>query len=213
MVWSLWNSPMNARFSGCVVACLLCMVFVQSVPALAQTSSTPAIGVSPSSLSFTAMAGGSNPASKALNISNTGGGTLYWSTHDPSGWLISTGSGTNNGSVQVYVNQNGLVAGTYSTSVTISASGYPSQTRTIPVTLTVTTSGGGSSPTISYSPTSLSFTGTIGGPNSANQSLRISNSGGGTLSWTVTDSRGWLGVSPASGTNTGTVTVFATPSG
>ncbi len=36
----------------------------------------PVIGISPTSLSFTAPQGGTNPATQTLNISNTGGGTL-----------------------------------------------------------------------------------------------------------------------------------------
>ena len=36
----------------------------------------PAIGMSPTSLSFSAQQGAANPASQTLNISNTGGGTL-----------------------------------------------------------------------------------------------------------------------------------------
>jgi len=44
------------------------------------------------------------------------------------------------------------------------------------------------------------------GTNPTNQSFTISNTGGGTLIWTAGDNAGWLTLSPATGTNTGTVT-------
>src|SRR5262249_21541760 len=60
----------------------------------------PAIGASPTSLSFTAQQGGSNPAAQTLSISNTGGGTLSWSAIDNAAWLtVSPSAGTGNGAV------------------------------------------------------------------------------------------------------------------
>ena len=71
-------------------------------------------------------------------------------------------------------------------------------------------SGTISPPALSVSPASLSFSGTAGGANPAAKTLSVSNAGGGTLSWTATKSAPWLSVSPAGGTNSGTITV--TPS-
>jgi len=68
---------------------------------------------------------------------------------------------------------------------------------------TATTAG----PTIGVSPASLSFNATVGGANPANQSLSITNTGGGTLNWTASDNATWLSVSPASGTAPSTATV------
>lgn len=179
------------------------------------TSTTPVIGVSPTSLSFTAVAGGANPATQYISVSNSGGGTLSWSSTDNAGWMNAIASGTNTGTIPVAVFSSGYPAGTiYSGTVTITAAGYPSQTKTIPITFTVTSATSTStSPTIGYSPTSLSFAGTVGGTNPAGKAISISNAGGGTLSWTVSDNSGWLSVSPASGTNTGTVTASANLSG
>lgn len=56
------------------------------------------------------------------------------------------------------------------------------------------------SPTIGVSPTSFSFSATAGGANPASQSLNISNTGGGTLTWTVSDNATWLTLSPTTGT-------------
>src|SRR6185503_1776682 len=59
-------------------------------------------------------------------------------------------------------------------------------------------------PAIGMSPTSLSFSAQQGGGNPAPQTLTISNTGGGTLSWIASNSTTWLSLSPASGTGTGT---------
>jgi len=58
-------------------------------------------------------------------------------------------------------------------------------------------------PTISYSPPSLSFTATQGGDNPAIQAIGIWNSGGGALSWSVSDDATWLNLSPTNGSSTG----------
>ena len=63
---------------------------------------------------------------------------------------------------------------------------------------------------IGADPTYMSFSAPPG-VNPAAQQLAITNAGAGTLTWRVTESSDWLSVSPASGTNTGRVTVSVTP--
>jgi hypothetical protein len=75
------------------------------------------------------------------------------------------------------------------------------------------TAGAPASPAIGVSPASFSFTATSGGANPANQSLSITNTGGGTLNWTASDNATWLSVSPASGTAPSSVTVSVNISG
>ena len=95
----------------------------------------PAIGMSPTSLSFTATPGAS-PATQTLSINNQGGGTLTWSASDNATWLtLNRVSGTGNSVVIVTAVGNSTV-GTYSGSITLSAVGASSVT--VPVTLTVT---------------------------------------------------------------------------
>ena len=65
-------------------------------------------------------------------------------------------------------------------------------------------------PAIGASPIALSFTATQGGTNPAPQTLSISNTGGGTLSWSASDNASWLTLSTASGTGNGSVTLTAT---
>ena len=164
----------------------------------------PVIGASPTSLSFTATLGGANPPTQAVSISNVGGGTLGWGANDNIPWLtVGPASGTGNGSITVTVNINGLTAGNHSGAITLSGSG--AAPITVPVTLTIAIAP--VPPSIGTSPTSLSFTATQGGANPSPQSLSISNTGGGTLSWTTDENVPWLTLTPTSGTANGRVTI------
>lgn len=62
-------------------------------------------------------------------------------------------------------------------------------------------------PAIGTSPISLSFTVQQGGDNPASQTLSLTNTGGGILSWSASDNAAWLRLSPVSGTGNGMVTV------
>ncbi|MBO0722078.1 MAG: hypothetical protein J2P41_14735, partial [Blastocatellia bacterium] len=107
-------------------------------------STSPVISVNPSSLSFTATAGGSNPASQTFDISNTGSGTLNFTASDDGSWLtISPTSGTAPATLTASVDISGLAAGTYNATITISASGATNSPVNVPVTLTVNPAGGG----------------------------------------------------------------------
>lgn len=59
-----------------------------------------------------------------------------------------------------------------------------------------------SSPTASTSQLSLTFTGMEGSANPSSQTLNITNTGGGTLSWSASAGAAWLSLSPTSGTTT-----------
>jgi hypothetical protein len=162
----------------------------------------PAIGLNQTSLGFVGTVGGTNPSAQAIAISNVGGGTLTWSASDNAAWLsLSPVSGTNSGTVSTSVNLTGLAAGTYNATITVTATGATA--KPIPVTLTLTAAT--SSGTIGFSPTSLTFTGTVGGTNPAAKTISISNTGGGTLSWAASDNAAWFTLSPASGTVTASV--------
>ncbi len=169
----------------------------QSVP------TNPVIGASPTSLSFTAQQGGTNPTAQMLSISNTGG-TLNWSASETTGWLmLSPASGSGNGTVTVSVTTGTLTAGSYSGTVILNATGASSVA--VPVMFTVTAAP--VPPAIGASPTNFSFTAAQGGSNPANQTLSISNTGGGTLTWSASENAPWLTIGPASGSGNGAVTL------
>ncbi len=172
----------------------------------AHSAPPPAIGASPLNFSFTAQQGGSNPAPQTLTIQNTGGEALKWITSDSAPWLtLSPASGTNQGTVVLSVNTGTLTANTYTDTITVSAT--DAIPVIIPVTFTVTAAS--VPPAIGATPLSVTLTAQQNSSTAVTQSVNISNTGGGTLTWTASETAAWLTLSPASGTGTGTITVTA----
>jgi hypothetical protein len=166
------------------------------IAALANVSAppapTPSLGVSPLNLSFKATAGSSNPAAQPVSVSNSGGGTLSWTAGASQPWItLSAASGTGAKAISVGTAINGLVAGTYSGTVTITAAGAAPSTRTVTVNLAI--SAATSSPTLSVNPSSLSFSGTSGSSNPAAQSVTVSHTGSG--NWTAAANQSWITLS------------------
>jgi hypothetical protein len=100
----------------------------------------PELAVSPLSLAFSAMCG-NNTDSDTVKISNTGGGTLNWTTGSPPTWLSfnkTSGSLGINASEDLLVtaNTSGLNVTTYNGNFTISAP--PGQEKTVDISLEVT---------------------------------------------------------------------------
>jgi len=163
---------------------------------------SPTLTVSPTSLTFTYQIGGTASAAQTLNIS--GVSSTYTAVASGGAWL-SVSSVV--GSASVSVNTTGLAAGTYSGFVTIAAAGSTGSPMTVPVTLNVTATP----PTLTVSPSSLTFAYQIGGTALAAQSVAIK---AGSLTYTAAASGGtWLSVSPASGKTPGSVSVSVNPTG
>jgi PKD repeat protein len=172
-------------------------------------AATPTLAVSPSTLSFSSVAGGADPASKTFSVTNTGTGSLSFTTSDDAPWLSATpGSGTAPQDVAVSADTTGLAAGTYTGKVTVTAAGAAGSPKDVAVTLVVNPP-----PALAVTPASLAFSGTEGGANPAAKTLSVTNTGGGSLSFTAGDDATWLTVTPASGSAPQTLTVSASLSG
>ena len=102
----------------------------------------PVLKVSPTSLSFSAKVGGSNPSPRELTITNEGGGLLEWQVTTNVDWILP---GVNGGSLEaeesfellVFVNIQGLAAGTHKGMITISAPEAKGGPVKVEVTLTL----------------------------------------------------------------------------
>ncbi len=165
--------------------------------------SAPILSINPQSLTFNATAGGNNPVSQAIKITNTGAGSLTWSASKTQSWLsLDNSSGTAPSTIDVSVDITGLAAGTYHDTITFTADGASGSPVNIPVTLTVA-----ANPILSVSPLTLTFTATVGGNNPAAQPLTIANTGSGTLNWTATKTQSWLSLDSANGTASSTIQV------
>ncbi len=171
------------------------------------------------SLSTTSLTGvavqGQAAATASFTVRNSGGGTLTYSLGDSAGWLtLSPASGTSTGeadTIQVTMDPGSLAPGSYSATITSTATGATGSPATINVAFTVNAPP----PALALSPGTLSGSAVQGGA-AASSSFTVRNTGGGTLSYAVSDNAAWLSLSPASGTSTGeadTIAVSMNPSG
>ena len=160
---------------------------------------TPLICCNPKSFNFSATEGGSNPASQALEISNSGVDMLDWLLSDDAGWLSENPtSGSSTGerdTVDVSVDITGMSAGDYSANITITAPDADNSPWTVLVSLHI----GSSTPEISFRPDNLSFSAAEGSSNPAPQTLEIWNSGVDRLNWSLSDDAAWLSQNPTGG--------------
>jgi Viral BACON domain/Reeler domain len=161
----------------------------------------PNLTVSPTSLSFSAQAGGAAPAAQSVSVGSSGAALNFTAGASGGAWLAaSPGSGTTLGRVSVSVNPAGLAAGTYNGSVAIEASGAGNSPQTVAVTLTVTAapppSGGG----LTVTPTAVSFSATVSGADPAAQALSVQAASSTRFRASASGASGgvtWLSISPS----------------
>ena len=166
------------------------------------------IAVTPASLQFAYTAGGTAPAAQAVQITNSGTGTLSWTAKASDTWLtLSAASGTAPSTPSVSVSPAGLSPGAYNGTIQISAAGASNSPLSVDVTLTIAPA----SPVLSVAPQALSFQYTVGSALPAAQNLSLSNGGSGTLSWAASADSYWIGLSAASGSTPGTLSISVNP--
>jgi hypothetical protein len=95
------------------------------------------------------------------------------------------------------IDSAGAIAGDYWDVRVYRAGGAALESYTVTPRITAAAATG--SPTIGLSPTALTFNASEGGANPASKNLVVSNTGGGTLSFSVSDDAAWLNVAPGSG--------------
>ncbi len=182
------------------------------IPVTLTLSSQPAIGLVPTTLTFTTPSG-SSPASKTFTVSNTGTGTLTYAISDDAAWLSTSPAGTSLSSGasrqhQAAVDSASLPEGTYQATITVTAAGASNSPRTIPVTLEV-----GERPPLVVSPPAVSFNASPAQPSPSPASLTLSTSGASGAAWTAVANVPWLTISPAQGTGDRTITLTASSVG
>jgi uncharacterized repeat protein (TIGR02543 family) len=150
-----------------------------------------------------------SPVSASILV---GGTQQFTATTKDAGGNVLTGRtvtwSSSNTAVATVNSSTGLVTGVAAGSVTITAT---SEGKSGTATVTVS-----APPALVRSPATMTFEAVQGGSNPTSKTLSISNGGGGTLGWSVTDNVGWLSLAPTSGTSTGetdSVTVSVNISG
>ncbi len=166
-------------------------------------------------LNFTMAFGGANPLTQVINIAMNDNSTVRYSasvaTAKGGHWLAISPSG--NGCCftplahSVSVNAGSLPAGAYTGEIIITEFANPGRAMVVPVTLTVLSSGA----FFADLPGQLSFSVKTNGTTATTQTIRVSNGGSGTLTWTLAtstaDGGNWLSGTPASGTAPSAVSV------
>lgn len=113
-------------------------VDVVFMPSQSMPGAPPALLANPTSLSFTGGVGQANLPSQSVSMFNEGSGTVNWTATQNVPWLVlSANSGTLPYTMNVSVNTAGLVAGNYTGTITINATGNI-PTTTIIVNLSLT---------------------------------------------------------------------------
>ncbi|MBH0179862.1 MAG: hypothetical protein HP491_18870, partial [Nitrospira sp.] len=204
---SFHKSDAIARFVSHAMNCLVTFIITATVLLLSPQSQAWALSTSPSALSFSGTQGDATPPSQTITFWKGNDRTRNWSATSGSPWVtISPSSGTistERDQLTMSINLTGLSTGTYSTTVVIAIDGLKGHRNltAIPVTLTVTGTTS-ATPSMSLSPTALSFSGVAGGTAPAAQLINLTNPTGGTLSWSMNANAAWLNLTQASGTTT-----------
>ena len=171
----------------------------------------PVLAVSPAAINRAANANSGVTFTDTLGISNSGPGALNWSAIVDSAWVqLEKASGSAPDKLQVTITPGGRSAGTYTTRVVIStvpagAAGSPDTTL---VTLTV------HQPVLFVSPASVTDSANYGTTAPRDVTLQITNTDGGTLTWSAAESPDttWLSIlPPPSGPAPETVTLRLDP--
>ena len=164
---------------------------------------------------------------QAVNISNTGGTDMIWNavlanapafaSLSPVAGILAAGTST---TTNVVVNIGGVTSGTYTANVIITATDAGSgnsvagSPMTIPITIIVAPAA------MQVSTSAVAFTATAGiaSVSPATQAIMITNTGGGTLTWTAsTPSAAWLTIDTTGGSDaanvSSTLNCSASPTG
>jgi len=178
-------------------------------------TTTPTIGLSTNTLS-PSCAEGQDAAAQSFEVWNASGGTLNYTITVAEAWLaVNPANGTADfgdphDTIDVTYTTAGLAQGNHTAKITVTDGGATNSPQEITVSLTV-----GPPPTLACDTSGLTAL-CVEGQNASPQTFRVRNSGGGTLSYAITDNAGWLSCTPSAGTSTGeqdTITVNFSTSG
>ena len=139
------------------------------------------LSFSPTSLSYSVTQNGTAANQTSTLSANSGTPTVTLTKSANSAWLVLPSAAL--GSLSFGINAAGLAPGTYSATVTASATGYANATLTISLTVTAPKA-------LSFSPTSLSFSVVQNGTTASKSSTLSANSGTPTV--TLAKSANWV---------------------
>ena len=169
-----------------------------------------ALALAPASLAFTYQTGGAGPPSQTISL--TGPNGVAFTATASSGWIsVSPPAGSAPATLIVSVVPAGLLPGTYSGSLALTAtrSSGEGSLQNVPVTLTVTA---GSSPPQAVAP--IAFTYQLGDPAPAPQTLQATGAPARTaFTASASSPSNWLSVTPVGGILPAALAVAVNPAG
>jgi len=171
----------------------------------AEVLNRPVIWLDTTELAFTAFALGGNPSSQVLSVKNSGKRNLEYSISADANWLsVEPPNGASTGQLvehTILVNKEGLGAqdAAYQATISIISPEAFNNPQRVSVSLKITSAP---PPEIWVSPKEMNFVAKVG-TNPPAQTLRVRNSGEGTLTYDLTWDVPWLTVAPAGGTSGG----------
>jgi len=183
-----------------------------TIPVSLTVSTQTNLVASPSGATFTYATGGSGSTlQKVITLTSTQNNNVPFTvtTNALSGLTVSTNSNTTPASITVSMNPVGYPAGVHTGTIFINASGV--SPLSLPVTLLVTGTGGGTSQ-LALSPSSLSFVGQPNGTPPSQRTVQVTSTGINS-SFAVSSNQAWLLAGPSTGTTPGTITVGVNPTG
>jgi uncharacterized protein (TIGR03437 family) len=147
-----------------------------SIPVLVTIQGVPSVNVVPAKLSFGYQLGTAIPDAETLSVSSSTGANVSFTateqTTNCGNWIVlNQNSAATPSTLSVQVNTSGLIAGTCTGQIDISAPGASNPSVVVPVSLLVSTL-----PLIQVPTTGPTFTYQIGGASPAPQSVQITSS-------------------------------------
>ena len=206
-MWKYSNRPYLAAFILLSITFLATPLFRPVESAWAEDGG--GLRVSPTSLTFTAPAGGTAPPAQHVSVSS--GTARNFTVTTSATWLTATPtSGKTPATLTVSANPAHLAPGTYTGSIRVSVPNSETS-RHVSVTFTVTAS----TRHLVVTPGTLAFSYQQAGTLPTAQSLSVRSSTGSAISYTTkastTSGGSWLSASPGTGTTPGTITVSVHP--
>lgn len=154
----------------------------------------PQLAANPTNVQVSAQSGVLN-----IDIFNVGTGSISWTAETQQAWisLIGFTAGQGNGTISVAYSENADTQNQRIGSILITDPAAGNS----PLKITITQAAAVANPVLSVTPTTINK-----GAGAGTGFFNISNAGGGTLTWSVSDDASWLTFSgPTSGTGSGTV--------
>jgi uncharacterized protein (TIGR03437 family) len=198
------NQLMGGLNTGNIVLSATTSSNQMTIPVTVLAPGSQGLSVTPNPLNMSAQQF-DGPVSQNLSVSGLSGSAFNATALSTGNWLsVSPNSGTSPATLTVTASPSTLAASStpYQGTVTISASG---SSVAVPVNLTVSTTGA-SSPVLTVTPASLSFSYRMGDPAPATQAINLTTTNG-SVNFTATPSVGWISLSQTSGTTPSTLNV------